>query len=127
MITVFLTTRCDSCYWLDRPEVSEMGQWIKPWKSGRVSSLLFLCQLAGRHTEEYFSSEVLMKNISEYHKINCVYKRKLLFQETLLQIQNKEIQGISKGRTRQANKGLFQPHISSGFTQPGPWRDLRLG
>lgn len=39
----------DSCHWLDIPEVPKLGPWIKPWKSGRASSLLFLCQFAGRH------------------------------------------------------------------------------
>lgn len=61
----------DSCYWLDLPEVSAMWQWII--NHGKVVErigFLFSVNLLADTTEEYFSNEVLMKIISEDHKIN---------------------------------------------------------
>lgn len=59
----------------------------------------FSHRLAGRHTEEYFSNEVLTKkNSSEYHKINCLDEKACSSKELSYKLVMKESAQASEGR-----------------------------
>lgn len=91
-----------------------------------VQFFLYVSMLAGT-TEEYFSSEVLVKNSSEHHKIHWVQKRRPSFRESSLRNQKRH------RKEHPADKGTLGPAFrlldarpgragAWGVEQPGPGR-----